>query len=63
MERTGVRRIGRLLFYLRPYVLYSLGSVVLLAVMAAMGTLRLLLIKPIFDKVLNPSFPGAEPLP
>jgi subfamily B ATP-binding cassette protein MsbA len=60
MERTGVRRIGRLLFYLRPYVLYSLGSVVLLAVMAAMGTLRLLLIKPIFDKVLNPSAPTTD---
>ncbi len=60
MERTGLRRIGRLLFYLRPYVLYSLGSVVLLAVMAAMGTLRLLLIKPIFDKVLNPSAPTTD---
>jgi ATP-binding cassette, subfamily B, bacterial MsbA len=60
MERAGVRRIGRLLFYLRPYVLYSLGSVVLLAVMAAMGTLRLLLIKPIFDKVLNPSAPSTD---
>jgi ATP-binding cassette, subfamily B, bacterial MsbA len=60
MERTGLRRIGRLLFYLRPYVLYSLGSVVLLAVMAAMGTLRLLLIKPIFDKVLNPSAPSTD---
>src|SRR5271154_14546 len=60
MERTGLRRIGRLLFYLRPYVLYSLGSVVLLAVMAAMGTLRVFLIKPIFDKVLNPSAPSTD---
>jgi subfamily B ATP-binding cassette protein MsbA len=60
MERTGVRRIGRVVFYLRPYALYSLGSVVLMAVVGAMGALRILLIKPIFDKVLNPDAPTSD---
>jgi ATP-binding cassette, subfamily B, bacterial MsbA len=60
VERTGVRRIGRLLFYLAPYALYSLASVVLMAVVGAMGAFRIVLIKPIFDKVLNPSSPSTD---
>jgi subfamily B ATP-binding cassette protein MsbA len=60
MERTGVRRIGRLLFYLAPYALYSLASVVLMAVVGAMSAFRIVLIKPIFDKVLNPSSPSTD---
>jgi len=52
-----VRRIVRLLFYLRPYVLYSAGSVVLMAVVGALSAFRILLIKPIFDRVLNPDSP------
>ncbi len=43
----------RLLLYLRPYSLYWLASVVLMAVVGAMAALRILLIKPIIDKVLS----------
>ena len=49
-----MRRLWRLLHYVRPYALYSLASVVLMAVVGAMAGLRLYLIKPIFDKVLRP---------
>ena len=49
-----MRRTWRLLHYVRPYALYSLASVVLMAVVGAMAGLRLYLIKPIFDKVLRP---------
>jgi subfamily B ATP-binding cassette protein MsbA len=50
-----VRRLGRLLFYLRPYALYSLVSVVLMAAVGALAAFRILLVKPIFDNVLSPS--------
>ena len=53
----GLRRIWRLLGYLRPYALFSIASVVLMAVVGAMAALRLMLIKPIFDKVLQPDSP------
>jgi subfamily B ATP-binding cassette protein MsbA len=43
-----------LLLYVRPYALYSLISVVLMAVVGAMTAFRLLLVKPIFDNVLSP---------
>ncbi len=49
-----MRRIYRLLAYARPYLLYSLGSVVLMAAVGAMAAFRVLLVKPIFDKVLSP---------
>src|SRR6185437_7259498 len=49
-----MRRIWRLLRYVRPYVLYSLVSVVLMAVVGAMQALRVFLVRPIFDKVLRP---------
>ena len=49
-----MRRIFRLLSYVRPYLLYSLGSVVLMAIVGAMAAFRVLLVKPIFDKVLAP---------
>ena len=49
-----MRRIWRLLLYVRPYALYSLVSVVLMAVVGAMAAFRMLLIKPIFDNVLSP---------
>jgi len=54
----GVKRIWRLLMYLRPYALYSLGSVVLMALVGAMAAFRVLLVKQIFDKVLNPDVPN-----
>ncbi|MDW5267143.1 MULTISPECIES: ABC transporter ATP-binding protein [Acidobacteriaceae] len=49
-----MRRIWRLLLYVRPYALYSLISVALMAVVGAMTAFRLLLVKPIFDNVLSP---------
>ncbi len=50
-----MRRVWRLLLYARPYALYSLVSVVLMALVGAMGALRVFLVKPIFDKVLQPA--------
>ena len=49
-----MRRIWRLLLYVRPYALYSMLSVVLMAVVGAMAAFRILLIKPIFENVLSP---------
>ena len=49
-----MKRIWRLLLYVRPYALYSLASVVLMAVVGAMAAFRILLVKPIFDNVLRP---------
>jgi subfamily B ATP-binding cassette protein MsbA len=49
-----LKRIWRLLQYVRPYVLYSLLSVVLMAIVGAMAAFRILLVKPIFDNVLKP---------
>ena len=49
-----MKRIWRLLQYVRPYVLYSLLSVVLMAIVGAMAAFRILLVKPIFDNVLKP---------
>jgi ATP-binding cassette, subfamily B, bacterial MsbA len=49
-----LKRIWRLLFYIRPYALYSLLSVLLMAVVGAMAAFRILLVKPIFDNVLKP---------
>ncbi len=48
-----MKRIWRLLRYLRPYMPLWIVSVVLMAVVGAMGTFRTLLVKPIFDNVLN----------
>ena len=52
-----MRRIWRLLLYIRPYALYSLASVVLMAIVGAMAAFRILLVKPIFDNVLSPDSP------
>jgi subfamily B ATP-binding cassette protein MsbA len=52
-----LRRIWRLLLYIRPYALYSLASVVLMAIVGAMAAFRILLVKPIFDNVLSPDSP------
>jgi ATP-binding cassette, subfamily B, bacterial MsbA len=52
-----LKRIWRLLLYVRPYALYSLASVVLMAVVGAMAAFRILLVKPIFDNVLSPDAP------
>jgi ATP-binding cassette, subfamily B, bacterial MsbA len=57
-----LRRIWRLLLYVRPYALYSLASVVLMAVVGAMAAFRIMLIKPIFDQVLSPEVPWDDVL-
>lgn len=49
-----MRRIWRLMLYVRPYALYSSIALVLMAAVGALAGFRLLLIKPIFDKVLEP---------
>jgi len=49
-----MKRMLRLLGYMRPYVLYTLFSILLTAVVAALAGFRLLLIKPIIDNVLSP---------
>ena len=55
-----MKRVWRLLKYARPYALYSLASVVLMAVVGAMQALRVFLVKPIFDKVLRPDEQSAD---
>ena len=49
-----MKRMLRLLGYMRPYMLFTLFSVLLTAVVAALAGFRLLLIKPIIDNVLSP---------
>jgi subfamily B ATP-binding cassette protein MsbA len=55
-----LRGVLRLLAYLRPYVLLSLVSVVLMALVGLMAAIRLMLVKPIFDNVLRPDAPVAD---
>ena len=48
----------RLLRYLRPYSLQAFLSVILMAAVGLLEAFRLLLIKPIFDRVLDPHAPN-----
>jgi subfamily B ATP-binding cassette protein MsbA len=57
---SGVRRVGRLLFYLRRYALQAFAAVLLLAAVGLLDAFRLLLIGPIFNTVLNPKAAGRE---
>ncbi len=50
-----MRRLWRLLGYLRPYAFFSIASVLLMAVVGLMAAFRVLLVKPSFDKVLQPN--------
>jgi subfamily B ATP-binding cassette protein MsbA len=50
-----MRQLGRLLRYVRPYWLQFIASVLLMAVVGALDAFRVLLIGPIFDRVLNPA--------
>ena len=50
-----MKRLLRLLHYMRPYLPETLLSVVLMAVVGAMQAFRVLLIKPIVDNVLSPA--------
>src|SRR5215467_3263250 len=53
-----MRQLTRLLAFLRPYLPHFIGSVLLMAVVGAMETFRIILMGPIIDKVLNPRSPG-----
>jgi subfamily B ATP-binding cassette protein MsbA len=57
---SGIRRIGRLFFYVRRYVLQAIASVVLLAAVGLLDAFRVLLIGPIFNTVLNPKSPDRD---
>lgn len=57
-----MKRLWRLLGYVRPYAFYTLASVVLMALVGAMAAFRILLVKPIFDNVLSPNAPGNDVL-
>ena len=50
-----MRKVLRLMHYLRPYLPQALGSVLLMAIVGAMAAFRILLVKPIFDQVLAPN--------
>ncbi len=52
-----MRRIWRLLLYVRPYMLYLVASVALMAMVGAMAALRIVLVRPIFDNILSPDAP------
>jgi ATP-binding cassette, subfamily B, bacterial MsbA len=53
-----MKNLLRLLRYVLPYWLQALLSVILMAAVGGLDTFRLLLIGPIFDKVLNPAASG-----
>lgn len=65
-----MRQLLRLVRYVAPYWLQFIASVVLMAVVGLLDAFRVLLIGPIFDRVLNPAsnsqnialfrFPGSE---
>jgi ATP-binding cassette, subfamily B, bacterial MsbA len=57
---SGIRRIGRLLFYVRRYALQGFAAVVLLAAVGLLDAFRVLLIGPIFNTVLNPKSPDRD---
>ena len=52
-----MHRLGRLLRYVRPYSLAIMAAVVLMAAVGLLEAFRIVLIKPIFDQVLNPHGP------
>ncbi|MEK6397942.1 MAG: hypothetical protein V4734_07640, partial [Terriglobus sp.] len=51
--KLPLRRIARLLWYLRAYLPLVILSIVLMAIVGAMTALRTLLVKPITDNVLS----------
>lgn len=56
-----MRDLGRLLSYSRPYALYLAGAVLLMAYVGLAQGMLALLIKPIFDRVLQPEI-SSEPV-
>jgi len=57
-----VHRLLRLFHYVRPYWWAGLASVILLAAVGLMDAFRVILIRPIFDRVLNPDSVGHDVL-
>jgi ATP-binding cassette, subfamily B, bacterial MsbA len=53
-----MRRLIRLLWYVRPYWLQLIASVLLASLVGLLEAFRLALLRPIFDKVLKPETPG-----
>ncbi|MBW4025786.1 MAG: ABC transporter ATP-binding protein [Acidobacteria bacterium] len=49
-----MKRILRLLYYMRRYWLQAVSSVVLMALVGLFDAFRILLVRPIFDRVLSP---------
>ena len=52
-----MQSLGRLLRYVRPYTLAIIAAVLLMAVVGLLEAFRIVLVKPIFDQVLNPHGP------
>src|ERR1700748_490910 len=52
-----LNKLVRLLGYVRPYWLQAFSSVILMAGVGLLDAFRLLLVGPIFDRVLNPNAP------
>ena len=50
-----MRQLNRILRYVRPYWFYVIASVVCMAMVGLFDAFRVLLVGPIFDRVLNPS--------
>ena len=50
-----MRRLLRLLHYVRPYWLQLIASVILMAIVGLLEAVRILLVKPIFDRALAPT--------
>ena len=55
-----MKRLLRLLRYVRPYSLQAILSVVFMAAVGLLDAFRVMLIKPIFDRVLNPGAPSHD---
>ena len=53
-----MRQLARLVRYVRPYSVQLIVSVVLMAMVGLLDAFRVLLIGPIFDRVLNPACNG-----
>ena len=55
-----MQQLTRLLRYVAPYWWQLLSSVLLMAAVGLLDAFRVLLIGPIFDRVLNPGSPSRE---
>jgi ATP-binding cassette, subfamily B, bacterial MsbA len=55
-----LKKLLRLIGYVRPYWLQALSSVVLMAAVGLLDAFRLLLVSPIFERVLNPNAPDRK---